>query len=392
MNGLAFSVQEYRERRGRVRAAMAERSIDVLYVTSPANLQYLTGYEAVWFPPRLPVAVALVRDAEPVVCFDWTRHDGYVRTRVLCDDAVFFQYGQSTSVVLDAFRTRGWLDAAIALEWNSPTPTGAVISELAERLRSAGARIVSGDWVVDGVRLYKSAAELERIRSAAVIADHAFERLREYLRPGLSELEVSAHLGSLLAQEGSEIAATPPLVSAGPEAWTDVHAFPGRRTLELGDVVSIDACGVVDRYHANLSRTYGLGEASTLARELLELAAGAVDELVRVASPGEGPEAAAAAAERHVRERVANKRIWWIGGYALGLGVPPSWVGHTYLANDGPERCEWRPGYVSNFEVILYDEDEGFAAATIDTVLMTATGLEVLSRLPRAMIDIPITA
>jgi Xaa-Pro aminopeptidase len=308
---------------------------------------------------------------------------------VLCDDAVFFQYGEAASVVADAFRTRGWLEGAIALEWSSPTPTGAVIAELAHRLRAAGGRVVSGDWVVDGVRLYKSAAEVERIRSAAAIADRAFKRLREDLRPGLSELEVSAHLGSLMAQEGSEIAATPPLVSAGPEAWTDVHAFPGRRRLEAGDVASIDVCGVVDRYHANLSRTFGLGEASPLARELLDLADGAVGELVRVARVGEGPEDAAAAAERHVRDRIAAERIWWVGGYALGLGVPPSWVGHTYLANDGPERCEWRPGYVSNFEVILYDAHEGFAAATIDTVLMTEAGLEVLSRLPRTLIDVP---
>jgi Xaa-Pro aminopeptidase len=385
---LPFSEQEYHDRRARVRARMAERSIDVLYVTSPVNLQYLTGYEAIWFPPRLPVGVALVRDAEAVACFDWTRHEGYVRARVLCDDAVFFDYGQAAQVVLDAFSGRGWLERAIALEWSSPTPTAAVVCELADRLRGAGARVGSGDWVVDGARLYKSAAEVDRIRSAAAIADRALERLVDDLRPGLSELEVSARLGSLLAQEGSEIAATPPLVSAGPEAWTDVHAFPGRRRLEAGDVASIDVCGVVDRYHANLSRTYGLGAASPLARELLDLAAGAVDELVRAARPGDGPEAAAAAAERHVRERIAAERIWWVGGYALGLGVPPSWVGHTYLANDGPERCEWRPGYVSNFEVILYDEHEGFAAATIDTVLMTEAGLDVLSRLPRTLIDV----
>ena len=53
-NSLPFSVEEYGARRKRVRAAMESRGIDILYVTSPANLCYLTGYEAIWYPNRLP--------------------------------------------------------------------------------------------------------------------------------------------------------------------------------------------------------------------------------------------------------------------------------------------------------------------------------------------------
>lgn len=387
---LPFPEFEYRLRRERVRDEMAARGIDVLFVTSPPNLLYLTGYQAIWYPPRLPVGAVLVRDAPDVVAFDWVRHEGYVRDAVLCDDAVLFEYGDAIAVAVDAFRSRGWVQASIGLEECSANPSPAVLNQLSRALSSAGARVVSGDWVVDRVRLYKSASELQRIRTAADIADRAFERLREELRPGLSELEASARVASLLAEEGSEIAATPPLVSSGPDAWRDTHAFPGHRLLQPGDVVSVDACGVVDRYHANLARTYALGEVSAVARELLEQTAGSVDELIRAARPGEGPEAAAAAADRYVRERVAPERIWWIGGYALGLALPPSWVGHTYLANDGPQRCLLAPGYVSNFENVLLDEDEGFAASFIETVVMTESGLEVLSRLPRTLIDVAV--
>ncbi len=66
-----------------------------------------------------------------------------------------------------------------------------------------------------------------------------------------------------------------------------------------------------------------------------------------------------ALAERHARERIAAERIWWIGGYALGLALPPSWVGHAYLANDGPERIALEDGWTSNFETILYDRERG---------------------------------
>src|ERR1041384_8219827 len=119
---LPFPEYEYRQRRERVRDEMAARGIDVLYVTSPPNLLYLTGYQAVWYPPRLPVGVVLVRDAPDAVVFDWVRHEGYVRDAVLCDDAVLFEYADAVAVAIGAFRSRGWIDGSIGLEESSASP------------------------------------------------------------------------------------------------------------------------------------------------------------------------------------------------------------------------------------------------------------------------------
>jgi Xaa-Pro aminopeptidase len=388
MPTLPFPEAEYLARRARVREAMRARGIDVLLVTSPPNLLYLTGYEAIWYPPRLPVGVALVADDAAVTVFDWSRHEGYVRTGVLTDDAVFFEYGDASAVVADAFARRGWLDGTVGLEGAALNPTADVTRAVQDALVARGAAIASASWLVDTVRLYKSDAEVDRIRRAAAIADGAFERLAAELRPGATELQVSARVHELLAEEGSGIAATPPLVSAGPDAWRNTHAFPGTRPLEAGDVVAIDVCAVVDRYHANLSRTFALGTPSALARDVLVQADGSLGVLCDHAVLNASPRPAAEAAEAYVRARVAADRIWWIGGYALGLGLPPSWAGHTYLHDDGPERCELRPGYVSNFENCLFDEREGWAAVTIETLVMTDAGLEPLSTLPRTLIEL----
>jgi Xaa-Pro aminopeptidase len=383
---LPFSVAEYRDRHERVRVAMSGRGIDLLYVTSPANLFYLTGYEAIWYPNRLPLGVVIDCARPEVIFFDWTRHAGYVSTRVLCDEVVFVDYGHAPQMVAGAFAEFGWTHRVVGIEWCSSNPAAPVMSAVADLLRQMGSTLVSGDWVVDQIRLYKSAAEIDRIRRAAAVADSAMLQLQRDLRPGMTELEVSAHLTGLLAGRGSEVAAMAPLVNSGPTAWSDTHAFPTRRPIQAGDVVAVDCCAVIDRYHANLGRTFAVGSPNLRAAQMLDLAAGSVLELQRAARVSDGPEVAADAANRYVRERIAADNVWWVGGYALGIAFPPSWVGHTYLANDGLEKCRLQPGYVSNYENVFVDRVEGFEAGCIDTIVMTEEGLQVLSAMPRGLL------
>ena len=49
------------------------------------------------------------------------------------------------------------------------------------------------------------------------------------------------------------------MVSAGPLVWCRTHAPPSRRPVEAGDVMYIDACGVFNRYHVDVCRTFAIG-------------------------------------------------------------------------------------------------------------------------------------
>lgn len=384
-----FADDEYAVRLQKVRESMSRAGLDALYVTSPPNLFYLTGYDAIWYPWRLPLGCVVVGDPASVIFFDWTRHEDYARLHGRYDELVLFEYGAAAARVATAFDDRGLGGARIGLERYGLNPAAPILEGVADALEAGGATVTAGDWIVDDIRLYKSPAELERIRQAGRIADAAMRELRERLRPGMSELQIAALVNMLLIDGGSEFAAMPPVICSGPTAWVDTHSFPSHRELEADDIVSIDFCGVVDHYHANLCRTFALGDPHPGAGELLEAAAGSLPELRRLARLGEGPEIAAAAAERWVYDRVPAEKVWWVGGYSLGIALPPGWVGHTYLANDGLSKATWRPGYVSNFETVLVDPEAKFEACAIDTIVMTEDGLEVLSDLPRTLLDVP---
>lgn len=384
-DNLPFPVEEYRDRARRVRAELGQRGIDALFVTSPANMCYLTGFESIWYPPRAPLGVVVARESESLIFVDYERHRSLVEQTAHYDDAIFFTYETALETVATELARRGVTGGSVGLERHAKSPAAPLLDAVAGKLAERGARIVDGDWVVDRVRLVKSPAEIERVRRAAAIADAAFLALPEIVRPGLTELQIASRLNAVMADHGGEEPAIRTMVSAGPLVWCKTHAAPSRRPVEAGDVMYVDTCGVYDRYHADLCRTFAIGGDNAAARSILEVTAESVEEVRRAVRPGDPLDVAQRVAEDYVFARFPRERVWWVGGYALGIAVPPDWVGHTYLSNDAYERFTWEPGYVTNYENILFDPDEGITASYMETLLMTEDGIEILSRVPRGL-------
>ena len=51
---LAFPREEYEARIEKVRRTMADRSIEVLLIFTPENVNYLTGYDTIGYSSALP--------------------------------------------------------------------------------------------------------------------------------------------------------------------------------------------------------------------------------------------------------------------------------------------------------------------------------------------------
>jgi len=380
-----FSDEEYRGRAARVREDMRRRSVDVLLVLSPPNLYYLTGFESIWYPPRAPVGVIVARDDERLVFVDYERHETLVERVAHYDEAVFYSYANAIDEILAAVRARGWASATIGIERWTQSPGAPLVDRLADGLAADGADVVAGDWIVDHVRLVKSAAELECVRRAAQIVDIAVGSLGEYVRPGRTELEIAAHINSVMAGQGGEEAAIRTMVSAGPDVWCRTHSPPSRRPVAEGDVMYVDACGVYNRYHVDVCRTFAIGRDHRGAREILAVTAGSVEAVQAAVRPGDPLDVAQRVAEDYVHSRFPPEKVWWVGGYALGIAIPPNWVGHTYLANDAFEQFTWQPGYLTNYENVLFDREGGFTASYMESLLMGPERIEVLSTLPREL-------
>src|SRR6185437_8850027 len=227
-----------------------------------------TGFESIWYPPRAPVGVIVARDDERLLFVDYDRHRTLVERVALFDDAVFYDYATAIDQLRAAVQERGWSSATIGVERWAASPGAPLVDRIAEAIAATGANVVAGDWIVD------------RVRRASEIVDAALESLGEYVRPGRTELEIAAHLSSEMAARGGEEPAIRTMVSAGPDVWCRTHSPPSRRPVEAGDVMYVDVCGVRNRYHVDVCRTFAIGRDHPAARAILEQTAGSVDAVI----------------------------------------------------------------------------------------------------------------
>ena len=388
--GPPFPDTEYRRRREAAADAMTTHGIDVLLVTSPANITYLTGYDMVWHYLRTPCAVALRAADRSTLFFEVAYHRPTVEWHAVVDDAVYFDsFHGAVPVLVDALRQRDWLDGSLGIETWSRNPNVNVLAEVEAGARAAGARVEDGSWIVDDVRLLKSPAEVEFVRRAAAIADVSMRSLAETMRPGMTEIELAGQALAAMMREGGGDPAIRVAIRSGPR-FVARHCAPSHRKLLPGDLVWVNFCGSYHRYHADLGRLFSLGPPDPRWSALIEQISEISDAVLNAIDPGAPTQQLQTAADGAVDAAGLRAQTALVGGYDLGIAIPPDWVGHAFIdAARGFRAASYDVGMVTNFEMLFTPGDDdwrgGSGGGFIDTVLMTDRGLEVLSGMDRAI-------
>lgn len=385
---LPFSRAEYDGRLRRVRTEMERRGIDLLYVTSPANLNYLLGHQAVWFDGRNVTGLAVPLEQVAPVFFDTGDHQSAwpptVTDPVTVDEGLTFYYPGGLDVVVEALRERGLLQGKIGLEYWSWAPGGPALAGLSRRIREAEVFVVNGSFVVDHVRLIKSPAELDYTRQALAIADAALDKVRDALRPGATEKELAGVMYHEILRLGGDEPGLRMMVHSGPNS-NRFHRPASERRCEKGDLVMIDMSAARHHYHGNTARAFSLGPNDFWSDVLTKINDALWDTTaaVRTGSPTQRLQDLM---DRAVDAAGLRDYVWWVGGYTLGIAMPPDWVGHVYLNDkEGFEPGYLVPGFVANWEVQLEDPTRHEGVGVIDTMIVTESGIELPAAFPRTL-------
>lgn len=242
-------------RRRALRGRMRGQELDAIVVTDVLNVRYLTGFTG-------SNAQLLVLGDDDVLLTDG-RYEGQAGHEV--PDLELFTYGGRFR---EALAQRLGTDGVRRLGFEAQQVTVAGHGQLTSALPEI--ELVATEGLVEELRVAKDADELEAIRRAQAATDSAFESILARFSIGVSERQIAVELERLLRDEGVDGVAFPSIVAFG-ERTAEPHHQPTHRLLEEGDVINLDFGGVVDGYHADMTRTIAFGSAPTELRKIHDI-------------------------------------------------------------------------------------------------------------------------
>ena len=337
----------------KVRGALADQGIDAIYVTIPADITYLTGYDMIWYHLRSLTGLLVSTDADGTIFFDSRGHTTIVSTTPEIRDIVWFDrfpVEDNIRTIASTLKDRGLSGRTIAVQKWSYSPHATIIDLLEQGLANGGATVVDGSMIVEQIRLVKSPREVDVVRKASQIGDTAMVAARDAIRPGVAETELEAVVMNTMMSEGGGYPGIRTMIGSGPRAGTH-HSPPTHRQVKQGELVFIDFCGCYHRYHVNVNRTFSLGDPDPRWVDLMDKSAGSVDAIVEAVKPGDPISKVQKVADEYIDSVGLRKYVWFVGGYSTGIAVPPDWCGnHWFLPRGDAGDRAFEPGMVFNFE------------------------------------------
>ncbi len=374
-----FTASEYAARVAAVRVAMRERGLDALLVTSPENIFYLTGLNHLGYF----AFTALLLKAEGdclLVARAMERHT--LAAQVPGCEHVLFEDGEDPAeAVVRAVNAGGLGRGRIGVEKDKMAFPIRVWEGVVARIPQA--KWEDGAELVDGVRVVKSAAEIDCIRQAAAISDRAMQSGIRAAGVGANEREVAAEVYRSMVASGGEYPGLAPLIRTGDRLLQE-HITWRDRTLQAGDALFMELSGCANRYHAPLTRMVYVGHAPEGAEVAAKIVMAGLEATRDALRPGALTGEVYAAWKAVVDEALGHHGYHRHHcGYITGIGFPPSWSGGGVPVGIRPGgEITIRPGMVFHLLPWLLGQGPTDYAVS-DTVLVTETGAELLTSVAR---------
>lgn len=253
--------------------------------------------------------------------------------------------------------------------------------------------------IVPDRSLLKTPAQIKEIKKSAALNTAVLDHVAAHIRPGMNTDEIDRLVYSFTTEHGGIPA---PLHYEGfpKSVCTSVnnvicHGIPDKyEFLEEGDIINVDVSTNLDGYYSDASRMFIIGDTSPEAEKLVRVTKECVELGLKAAKPWGHLGDIAYAINSHAQKN-GYSVVEDIGGHGIGLAFHEEpFV--SYVTPKGSEMV-LVPGMMFTIEPMInegssdffIDEDNGWTVYTIDDglsaqveymVLVTETGIEVLSK------------
>jgi len=377
---LHFASEEFDARVAAARAALRRDRLAAILLFAQESLFYLTGFDTSGY---VFFQCAVLGDDDTPITLLTRRPDleQARRTSTITDIRLWYDgEGADPAIELKAILAQRKLKGErIGIE----LATFGLTADKYDRIRHHLAdwcELVDASHLVRGLRLTKSPSELAYVRRAASLADLSLEAMLAAVRPGAFEGDIAAAGAVPILAGGGDPPPSGPVLGSGERALL-VRSASGFRHLDAVDQLTLEFAASYRHYCACLMRTVAVGAPNADQRHMFHVTRDALTAMTAAARPGR-PLGEIDDAHRRIYDAAGYGAARMAAcGYSLGALFRPTWMDvppMLYSGNSLPAAV----GMVLFLHAILIDAARNLAMSLGHTIVIGATGAEVLSRLP----------
>ncbi len=385
---MLFEKQEYKDRLKKVKIDMQKKGIDLLVSHDPANMNYLTGYDA-WSFYYAQCVLVHVNEDEPV-CFVRAQDAGGAYIKTYLKGKNIIQYNEKYihtwplhpyQYLVKIIKKKKWDNLNIGLEMDSHYFTAFCYETIKKGLPNA--KFKDAERLVNWVRVVKSDTEIKLMQSAARIVENGMKTAFKSINPGVRQCDAVAEIQKALFNGTKEFGGDYPsiatLLPTG-KGTSASHLTATEEKFVSGEATIIEIAGAYKRYHCPMARTVLLGKKDQKKIDTMKATNEALDAGIDVTKPG------------NTIDDVAQK-FWGVldkykikkdsrTGYSIGIGYPPDWGEQTFNILKG-DKTILQPNVT--FHMIAVMQFDGWGVESSEAVRVTEKGSELFCNLSREL-------
>lgn len=292
------------EKLQKLRSQFDHLGIDALLITSTFNRRYMTNFTGT-------AGVALISADQALFITDFRYIEQATKQ---CEGFTIIKHGPS---IIEEIARQAEQFGISKLGFEQDFLSFSTYSEYKTALK---ADLVPISGIIEKLRLIKTESEIKILKEAADIADAAFKHILDFIRPGLTELEVSNELEFFMRAAGATSSSFDTIVASGYRSALP-HGVASDKIIEKGDMITLDYGAYYKGYVSDITRTIAIGEPDPKLKEIYAVVYEAQQRGVEGVKPGMTGKEADALTRDYITEKGFGEYFGHSTGHGIGLEV-----------------------------------------------------------------------